>query len=266
MRKPLVVGNWKMNLTAEKAMSLARSIAKQVDGLGEKVDVVLAPALPWLLPVEGVLGRSTHAMLGVQDADAGVVGAQTGSVSMGMLKPHASYVIIGHSERRLARKETHQTINAKIIDALKRGLTPIVCVGEFVHLYDTSRKRGRPTKLEAESNIYMQIRRALKDVPEGDISKVVVSYEPVWAIGTGEPADPAYVSQVVRKLRRTVARLGGKRRATRMRVLYGGSVTAKNARDYASLKEIDGVLVGAASLDAKAFGKIVATFADIKQS
>lgn len=260
MRKPLVVGNWKMNLTAERAMSLARSVSQQIDGLGEKVDVVIAPALPWLIPVEGVLGRSAKVALGVQDADTGVIGAQTGSVSMGMLKPHVDYVIIGHSERRLAHKDTHQTINAKILDALKRGLTPIVCVGEFVHLYDTKRKRGRPTKLEAESNIFMQIRRALKDVPEGDISKVVVSYEPVWAIGTGEAADPEYVAQVVRKLRRTVSRLGGKRRAARMRVLYGGSVTAKNASDYASLKEIDGVLVGAASLDAKAFGKIAQAF------
>lgn len=258
-RKPLVVGNWKMQTSVEEALHLSRGILHGLQERKPQIDVAICPPLPWIVPVEAGLGRSQLLQLGAQDASPGLYGAQTGHVSLGQLRPHIQYLIAGHSERRLAG-ESHQAINAKVLDALKRGITPILCVGEFVPLYSEKRKRGRPTKLEAESNISMQLRRALRDVSPTVISKLVVAYEPVWAIGTGNAASPEYASLMIRKLRRTLTRIAGKRRADKIRILYGGSVTAKNAPEYAIAKGIDGALVGGASLDTDEFVEIATAF------
>ncbi|MBI2589939.1 triose-phosphate isomerase [Candidatus Berkelbacteria bacterium] len=257
--KKLVIGNWKMNPSLEEARKIAGKLHERLAKEKNLPEVIICPPLPWLIPVKESF--SNHILLGAQNAVPGKFGAETGSVSVGMLKPYIQYLIIGHSERRLSGRETHETIALKVRDALKQGVTPVVCVGEFVPLYDKHRRRGRPTRKEAESNIFMQLRRALKNVPLTDFSKLVLAYEPVWAIGTGESASAEYVLQMVKRLRKTLSRLGGRRRATRVRILYGGSVDAKNAADYATTPGVDGVLVGTASLKAPEFMKIVSAFA-----
>lgn len=136
----------------------------------------------------------------------------------------------------------------------------MLCVGEFVHLYDHKRVRGRPTKIEAESNIFAQVRHALKGVKKEQLSRVVIAYEPVWAIGQAEPADPDYVAIMATTLRRAVAKQGTKRIAANTRILYGGSVSAANAGQFASIEQIDGVLVGRSSLDAIEFVAIAKAF------
>lgn len=260
-RTPLVVGNWKMHFDLDRATKAAIQLKNVLGDLKSSVDIAIAPPLPWLVPVEAAFGRTQRLELAAQDAVPGTEGNETGSVSMGMLRDHVRYVLIGHSERRLGKIDTHETINAKVKDALRRKITPIVCVGEFVHLYDRSRRRGRPTKLEAESNIFMQLRRALRGVKREEMSKVVVAYEPVWAIDTGTPAEPDYVEIMVATLRRAIAKLSSKRIAANTRILYGGSVNGKNAADYAARPGIDGALVGSASRDPKEFAKVVAAFA-----
>lgn len=260
MRNPLIIGNWKMNLTLDQATDLAGELKRSFASVRDDVDVVICPPLPWLIPVELMLGRSQKIQLAAQEAVPGTVGSQTGSVSLGMLKPHIDYVLVGHSERRLTGDDTHVSINASILDALKRGITPILCVGEFVHLYDRKRVRGRPTKVEAASNVFAQVRSALKGVKKEQLSKVVIAYEPVWAIGSSEAADPAYVAVMATTLRRAVAKAGTKRIAANTRILYGGSVSAANAAQFAALDQIDGLLVGRSSLNASEFAQIVKTF------
>lgn len=260
MRKPLIVGNWKMNLNLEQATDLALQLKTTFASLRESIDVVICPPLPWIAPVELMLGRSKKIQLGAQDAVPGSTGSQTGSVSLGMLAPHISYVLVGHSERRLTGFDTDKSINATILDALKRGITPVLCVGEFVHLYDRKRVRGRPTKIEAESNVFAQVRQALRGVKKEQLSRVVIAYEPVWAIGGNQPADPDYVAVMATTLRRAVAKQGTKRIAANTRILYGGSVSAANAGQFALIKEIDGALVGRASLIAEEFTTIVQAF------
>ncbi len=260
MRKPLIVGNWKMNLNLDQATDLAGELKRTLTDLGGAIDVVICPPLPWLLPVELMLGRSQRIQLGVQDAVPGTTGAQTGSVSLGMLKPHIQYVLVGHSERRLTGDDTHVSINATILDALKRGITPILCVGEFVHLYDRKRVRGRPTKIEAQSNVFAQVRLALRGVGREQLSRVVIVYEPVWAIGSSQPADPDYVAIMATTLRRAVAKAGTKRIAANTRILYGGSVSDTNAATFAAIPGVDGVLIGRASLSATNFAAIARAF------
>lgn len=260
MRSPLVIGNWKMNLTLEQATDLAAELKHTFASVRDSVDVVICPPMPWLLPVELMLGRTKKIQLGAQDAVPGNTGGQTGSVSLGMLKPHIDYVLVGHSERRLTGSDTHIGINATILDALKRGITPVLCVGEFVHLYDRKRVRGRPTKIEAASNIFAQVRLALRGVKKEQLSRVVIAYEPVWAIGSTEPADPDYVAVMATTLRRAVAKAGTKRIAANTRILYGGSVSSENVDQFAALEQIDGVLVGRSSLSATDFAAIVKAF------
>lgn len=260
MRKPLIIGNWKMNLSLDQATDLAGQLKATFTSLRDSVDVVICPPMPWLIPVELMLGRSKKIQLGAQDAIPGSTGSQTGSVSLGMLAPHISYVLVGHSERRLAGADSDKSINTTILDALKRGITPVLCVGEFVHLYDRKRVRGRPTKIEAQSNVFAQVRQALRGVKREQLSRVVIAYEPVWAIGSDQPADPDYVAVMATTLRRAVAKQGTKRIAANTRILYGGSVTAENAAQFASIEQLDGVLVGRSSLDASDFALIAKAF------
>lgn len=258
LRTPLVVGNWKMHTTKEEAVALTKEILKTASALPE---LVLCPPLPWLLSVSDLVRGKRGIAVGVQNAVAGMDGAQTGSTSIGMVAPYAQYLIVGHSERRISKRDTYATINEKLRDALKRGLTPILCVGEFVPIYQAKRKRGRPTKDEAASNIFMQLRKAIAGVKKADMGRIVVAYEPVWAIGSGTSATPEYAMKMVRSLRRSIARQSDKPTAAKVRILYGGSVTASNAKGFAAAPGIDGVLVGGASLNAETFGKIASAFA-----
>lgn len=259
--RPLIVGNWKMHTTLREAQKLSESIvhgAKQF-----RSQVVLCPPLPWLVSVAEET-KGTGVKIGVQDAAPGEFDAQTGNVSLGMIAPYTDYVILGHSERRLAGLDTDKTINAKVLDALKRGLTPIICVGEFIHLYENKRPRGRPRRIEAASNVVVQLRRALADVKRVDLKKIVIAYEPVWAIGGTEAATPEYAAKIIVRLRRTIARLGSKATAAVVPILYGGSVNPENAAALLSQKQIDGLLVGRASLKSDQFTAIVAACEEVR--
>ncbi|MCA9388175.1 triose-phosphate isomerase [Candidatus Berkelbacteria bacterium] len=259
MKQRIVIGNWKMNTTAEEAVLLVEELKKQAEYVELDVELGVCPPMPWLLALNEILDE-TEIGVGVQDAEPGDFGAQTGSVSIKMIAEHAEYVIIGHSERRSTGQDNDESINAKVKSALENSLTPVVCVGEFTHLYEKKRVRGRPTKLEEISNIFKQLQQAIKGVAEKDIPKLVVAYEPVWAIGTGKPASPEYAAEIIDRLRTVLKRASKRKLANEARILYGGSVTASNAKSYAELEEIDGVLVGGASLKASEFMKIAAAF------
>mgnify|MGYP001606818018 CR=1 len=264
VRLPLVVGNWKMNTTREEAVALAKEIERWIVGL-HPVETVIAPPTPWIVPVVDSFKGKPITKIAAQNAMAGTTGAETGSTSIGMLAPYIQYLIVGHSERRTSKRDTYASINDKIKDALKRGLTPIVCVGEFVPLYQAKRKRGRPTKEQAASNIFMQLRRAISGLKRPELSRLVIAYEPVWAIGSGNAATPEYAAKMIRSLRRSVARQSDKTTANKVRILYGGSVTGSNAKSFAKATGVDGVLVGGASLNAESFVAIVNAFATQKQ-
>jgi len=259
LRTPLVVGNWKMHTTREEAVALTRVVAREVAEL-KHVEVVVCPPTPWIVPVSDSLKGRSPVLLGAQNALPGMDGAETGSTSIGMLAPYIHYLIVGHSERRMRSRDTYATIAEKVRDTLRRGLTPILCVGEFIPLYQEKRKRGRPTKAEAASNIFMQLRKAIAGLKKQDIGRIVVAYEPVWAIGSGNAATPEYAAKMVKSLRRSLARQSDKATAAKVRMLYGGSVTATNAKGFAAAPGIDGVLVGGASLKAEPFGAIVKAF------
>ncbi len=258
MRERLVIGNWKMNTTLEEAVALAKEIGKEAAYLELSAKLAVCPPMPWLLAVKDALGGAPVA-LGAQNALPGEFGAESGSVSMGMIAPHVDYVIVGHSERRLSGRDTSETIHAKLQSALAYGLTPVLCVGEFVRLA-ARKRRGRPTALESASNIFRQLREALEGIEPDDLPGAAIAYEPVWAIGSGEAASAEYAHIQISQLREALTYHAPAEIAEQVRILYGGSVTGANAKDYAAFQDIDGVLVGGASLKAKDFLKIAAQF------
>lgn len=243
MRRPIIVGNWKMYTNAADAHVLSTTIRNNVANL-EGVEVVLCPPVIWLSELAGIVGRGGKVKLGVQNIFHEPEGAYTGEISPMMVRGLAEYAIVGHSERRRIFGETSIDINEKVLAALKSGLSPIICVGEL-------KKSSRFPELAVK-----ELTEALMHVPKKYLSKVVVSYEPVWAIGTGDVADPEYVSKVITALREIVH--------SESPVLYGGSVDSKNAVGFAKRPEIDGLLVGGASLRANEFVKICRIWSENK--
>ena len=255
MRKPLIIGNWKMNTSLADASVLTTSIRNAVGGWD--VDVVLCPPFTWLYPVAEILEKAPKNLhLGAQNMWFAEKGPMTGEISPLMLKNLVKYVILGHSERRSHFNETDALINDKIHAALKYGLTPIICVGELKKMQEEKRGKGRPTKVDIRSDVTHQLRSALDKITRNDAEKIIVAYEPVWAIGTGNPATGAYAAQVVARLREVFAKKYGQELSERIRILYGGSVDSENVREFIYQPEIDGVLAGGASLKAKEFIKI----------
>jgi triosephosphate isomerase len=258
MRKPLIIGNWKMNTTLADASVLTTQIRNSVGGLD--IDVVLCPPFVWLVPVAEILEKSPRNLsLGAQNMWFAKSGAMTGEISPLMLKGLAKFVILGHSERRSHFKESDELINDKIHAAFEANLTPIVCVGELkkMHaLHAKKRGRGRPAHLDLKSDITHQLRAALESVSRNNVEKMIVAYEPVWAIGTGNPATGAYAAEVISRLREVFAKKYGREVSERVRILYGGSVDSENVREFIFQPDIDGVLAGGASLKAKEFIKI----------
>lgn len=234
MRRPLIAGNWKMYTRGADAQILATTIRNGVAGL-EGVEVVLCPPSIWLSEVLSVVGRGGKVELGIQNIFYEPDGPYTGEISPQMARDLARYAIVGHSERREHFGEKDFDINEKVIASLQAGLVPIICVGE----------RKRETLPKEPLN---QLKAALEHVPKKNYKNLVVAYEPIWAIGTGENADAKYVAKVVSYLREVG--LG------ETPVLYGGSVNSSNVEDYAKQPEIDGLLVGGASLRASEFVKI----------
>ena len=249
MRRPIIAGNWKMYKTPAQAKSLAQEIGAGLDQavLSER-EVVLCPPFVDLIAV-GEIIRGSGIGLGAQNLYPEAEGAFTGEISAPMLKElGVTYVIIGHSERRQYFKEDDDFINQKVRFALENGLKPILCVGE--------RLEEREANL-TEKRIETQLAGGLKDIlPEG-FSSLVVAYEPVWAIGTGKTATPQQAQDVHRFIRGWVAAEFGKELAENLRIQYGGSVKAENAASLLTQPDIDGALVGGASLSAGSFLAIV---------
>jgi triosephosphate isomerase len=236
MRTPLVAGNWKMNKTATEARDLVSTMSARLREIAN-VETVLCPpflAIPAL--VEMLAGSGIG--LGAQNLHWEEKGAFTGEVAPGMVKEFCQYVIIGHSERRTYFGETDESVNKKLHAALKAGLTPIVCVGETLEQYEA----GSTSEV-----VRRQIKVGLAGIDAA--SKIVVAYEPVWAIGTGKASsgeNANFVHQQV--IRPALSELFGEQNANAIRILYGGSVTAANASEFFAYPDIDGALVGGASL------------------
>ena len=248
MRTPLVAANWKMHKTVAEAAAWAAAFRDREDATGA-VEVVVAPPFTALRAVADALAGSGTGVAG-QNLHAAPQGAFTGEVSAGMLREAgAGYVIIGHSERRQLFGETDAGVNAKLHAALGAGLTPIVCVGETLD----ERESGRMFPV-----LDRQIDDGLAGVDAASAGSLVVAYEPVWAIGTGRVATPAQAQAAHAHLRQRIARAVGSGAADRIRILYGGSVKPGNAAQLATEPDVDGALVGGASLHPDSFAQIVA--------
>lgn len=254
MRRPIIIANWKMNTNLADATVLATTVKNKVGDFD--IDVVLAPPSIWLYPVAEVLEKSPKNIdLSAQNIWFTENGAVTGEISAEMVKSVAKYVILGHSERRRYFNETDELINDKIQSALKHNLIPIVCVGELKKQI-TKRGKGRPNNTDIRSDVVRQLKGALDGINRKSAEEIIIAYEPVWAIGTGEAATGAYAAEVVGNLRRFLAEKYSKSMSERVRILYGGSVDSGNIREFTYQPEIDGALVGGASLKAKEFIEI----------
>jgi triosephosphate isomerase len=243
MRTPIVAGNWKMNMTIEQARSLVFAMSADLRKVAG-VQKVLCPPFPALLAVHALLEGSDLA-LGAQNMYWEEKGAFTGEVSPLMVKELCTYVILGHSERRTLFGETDETVNRRIVAAQQFGLTPICCVGETLQQYEN----GQTSEV-----VRRQISRGLSGLGADFALGVVVAYEPIWAIGTGKASTAENAGRVVGDvIRPALSELLGAQAAAAIRVLYGGSVTGANARDFFQHPEIDGALVGGASLKPQEF-------------
>lgn len=248
LRRKMVAGNWKMNKNVSEAVELAEDIVLETNGTLNKV-VIFPPFTALESVADAIDGK--HVGYGAQDLHWEDSGAVTGAVSGSMIADIcAEYVIVGHSERRTIFKENEKTIAAKIIAAYRNGLKPVLCVGENLQ----EREEGRTAR-----KINMQLKSALRVIAPGDAENLVVAYEPLWAIGTGRAATPEDAQEVCRMIREKISRIFTPEIARKVRILYGGSVTEKNAADF-SVSGIDGVLVGGASLNADSFAAIVRSF------
>ena len=238
MRTPLVAGNWKMNKTVIEARDLVAVMKTPLSEIAN-VERVLCPPFTALLAVAALLG-DTDIGLGAQNMHWEEKGAFTGEIAPNMVKEYCRYVIIGHSERRTYFGETDETVNKKVAAALKTGLTPIVCVGETLDQYEA----GQTSEV-----VRRQIRSGFAGIDSTNTTKIVVAYEPVWAIGTGKASSGENANFVHQKVIRPALSetfdAGG---AQAIRILYGGSVTASNASEFFGYSDIDGALVGGASL------------------
>jgi len=252
MRIPFIAGNWKMNTTSAEASVLVGEMQEGLDRI-EGVDKVLCPPFISLAMVAELL-RGTSIKLGAQNMHFEEKGAYTGEVSPLMLVDLCQFVILGHSERRQYSGETDQIVNRKLLVALKAGLIPILCLGERIE----EKEAGR-----TEEVVTSQVKGALDGIKSP--GELVIAYEPVWAIGTGMAATPLESNATIGLLRRTVTELHGEEVAQGMRILYGGSVTASNISGFMEQSEIDGALVGGASLKAQEFVDIVEQSAAIKK-
>jgi triosephosphate isomerase len=252
MRTPFVAGNWKMNKTIAEARELVSEMSPALHQI-MGVEKVLCPPFMALFPIAALL-QGTTIGLGAQDMYWESKGAFTGEIAPGMVAEFCQYVIIGHSERRTYFGETDETVNKKTIAARSANLFPIVCVGETLGEYES----GRTAEV-----VSRQIRAGLKSLDPEFAVHIIVAYEPVWAIGTGRASTSENANAVIRDfIRKPLAELYGDATAQAVRVLYGGSVTAANAVEFFNQPEIDGALVGGASLKVDEFVAIVSAAAE----
>lgn len=247
MAKPFIAGNWKMQKTIPEALELVNNLKRELVDL-DTVDIVVCPGYVALSEVADSL-QDSNIKLGAQNLYWEASGAFTGEISAGMLKDAGcDYVIIGHSERRKYFSETDQKVNKRIKAAQAQGLIPIVCVGE--------------TLAEREENktiavVETQLSGGLKGLDPENLENLVIAYEPVWAIGTGKTATPQQAEEVHKFIRSWIAKQYSEGVASSLRIIYGGSVKPENARELMQEADIDGALVGGASLDSGSFSEIV---------
>lgn len=246
--KPLVAANWKMNPTdGGAALELVRGVLPEASKHLDLVEVALFPPFPWLLGVAEVLDVS-GVKLGAQDCFWEMSGAYTGEVSPAMLKGWCQWVLAGHSERRAYLGETDDMVARKVAAALACDLSVIMCVGELDEHYVAG---------TGDDVVTAQVKAGLANCSADDSSRLVIAYEPIWAIGTGKSADPEHAYKTMRLIRRVVAETIGAGAARKVRVLYGGSVNSSNVESYVELPLCDGCLIGGASLKAEEFVEIV---------
>ncbi len=258
-RKPIIAGNWKLNNLVSDSVELANEIKESLKTLKREAlpEVVIAPVFTSIHAVSSVLnqcgccgcGAKGAVSLAAQNCYWEDNGAFTGEVSVPMLAEFGvKYIIIGHSERRQYFCETDEMINLKAKAILKKGLTPIICCGETLE----QREAG-----VTDSHIASQIKKALEEISNEDIAKSVIAYEPIWAIGTGKTCDSVEANRVIKMIRETVEEVSNKEAADRIRILYGGSVKPDTIEEQMSQSDIDGALVGGASLKASSFVGII---------
>ena len=247
MRTPLIAGNWKMYKTVSEAVELVEALLQGV-GTVEIREVLICPPFTALYPLSPLLS-DTPIALGAQDVFYEEQGAYTGAISPLMLSDlGCSYVIVGHSERRQIFGDDDSLVNRKLLAALAHGLRPILCVGESKPQRDSG---------EAEQLVVSQVRAGLSSVTAEQLSQVVIAYEPIWAIGTGDTATPADAQAMHATIRGTLGELYSDELAQQIRIQYGGSVKPDNVDELMSQPDIDGALVGGASLKADSFLRIV---------
>ena len=256
-RKPIMAGNWKMNMNHVDAVGLVQKLAFTLQDKGydpEASECVVIPPFTGIRTVQTLIeGDRLPIVHGAQDVSEHDDGAYTGDISADMLaKLGCTYVIVGHSERRQYHGETDELVNAKAVKALSKGLTPIICVGESLEV----RKAGQHVEFTVA-----QVRGALAGIPAGQVAGLVIAYEPVWAIGTGEVATPEDAQEVCGAIRRAVTELYDEATGQSVRIQYGGSVKPGSVTAIMAKPDIDGALVGGASLKPDDFAAIVRFYA-----
>jgi len=251
MRIPMIAGNWKMNTTVSEAVELVNEMRPGLDEIAN-VDKVICPPFISLATVRELI-KGSSIKLGAQNLYFEEKGAYTGEISPLMLTDLCEFVIIGHSERRQYFNETGEIVNKKVRAALRAKLKPILCIGESLEENEAGR---------TEAVIARQLRSSLAGIDELD--GLIIAYEPIWAIGTGKAATGKQANKTIGFIRQNIAQLYNEDLARKMRILYGGSVTADNAAEFINQPEIDGALVGGASLKATQFLSIVKQTSEIK--
>ena len=251
MRKPLMAGNWKMNLNHLEAIAVAQKLVYSLDDKDyDAVDVAVIPPFTDIRSIQTMVdGDRLRLQYGAQDLSPDASGAFTGDISGSMLaKLGCTFVVIGHSERRAIHHEDDALVNRKIKAALAHELTPIFCVGEELAI----RESGTHV-----SHVISQVRAGLEGFHKPELKKIVIAYEPVWAIGTGKTATPEDAQEVCAAIREEVEQIGSSEIAANMRILYGGSVKSANIAEIMKQPDVDGALIGGASLDPEELAKIV---------
>lgn len=246
MRRKIIAGNWKMYKTRAEALDFIYAVNEKLPERSDVETVIFAPSLY----AHCLVKRQGNLRIGVQNIHHLDEGAYTGELSLRMVEPLGfEYVLIGHSERRQYFNETYQDVNLKLKKVLTSCLTPVVCVGENILVRQ---------KNEVYNYLENQIKSAFLEVSANNAKRVVIAYEPIWAIGTGETATPEVANQTIKGIREVIEKLYGKAVSDEIRILYGGSVKPENIKDILATTDIDGALIGGASLDSAKFIEMVA--------
>ena len=246
MRKKIIAGNWKMNMLPNEAINYIEELASLIKNTENEV-ILCVPYIDLFYSL--LTAQETKIHIGAQNMHYEETGAYTGEVSGSMLKSiNVEYVIIGHSERRQYYNETDESVNKKVKSALKNGLKPIMCVGETLE----QREAG-----ETEKIITSQTEKGLEGLTNEEIGSTIIAYEPIWAIGTGKTATNEDANNSIKAIREEIAKIYGNELANNVHILYGGSVKSSNAKELFEMSDIDGGLVGGASLKADEFSKII---------